>query len=157
MSQMSTAAANTGSAIARGVLQEVVAPSATRPGHIVLAVPGTSYQIHLRPAGPITATPGKRIAGTIRGECRRCDKVDSGGRFVEPVFGRPRRVQGTVIAQDAGARTLTVDAGGAAIPGVEWGLPIVVKLSDARQTPADYAIGQMVTFEVLDGATFTQA
>lgn len=145
------------SLVARGILQEIVPTTATVPGYVVLAVPGTSYQIHLRPTGTISAQPGQRVRGVIRCECRRCDLVDSGGRYWEPVYGRPRRVQGTVIAQDAAAKTITVDAGGAAVPGVDWGLPVVVKLTDSRQSPGDFPVGRMVTFEVLEGATFSQA
>lgn len=142
--------------LARGILSEIVASTATKPGYIVVSIPGTSYQVHLRPQGEITTQVGKRIAGEIRCQCRRCDRVDSGGRYLEPVFGRPRRVQGTVIATNASANTLTVDAGGAAIPGVAWGLPIVVQLTDARNRAADFPVGAMVTFEVLDGATFRE-
>lgn len=156
MTTAPASAAPATTSLARGILHDIVASTATKPGYIVIAVPGTSYQVHLRPHGEITTQVGKRIAGEIRCQCRRCDKVDSGGRYLEPVFGRPRRVQGTVVDANAGANTLTVDAGGAAIPGVAWGLPIVVQLTDARNRAADFPVGTMVTFEVLDGATFRE-
>ena len=42
-------------------------------------------------------------------EAKRIDVVTTGGRYVEPVYGRPRRVQGTVIAIEDGA--VVVNAG----------------------------------------------
>ena len=125
--------------LARGV---VGAPAA---GHFVLEVPNTSYQIHLVPTAPITVARGKRIVGVIRLEARRVDVVGTGGRYFEPVYGRPRRVQGTVVATDAAANTLTVNAG----------VPVVVTLTDARQQASAFGVGQLVSFDALDGATFT--
>jgi hypothetical protein len=113
--------------------------------YIVMGVPNTSYQLHLVPTAPINTPVGKRLIGTIRLEARRVDAVGTGGQFVEPVFGRPRRVQGTVIAHVGGA--LVVDAG----------VPIHAKLTDARQKPEDFPIGQMVGFDAVAGATFTPA
>lgn len=131
--------------LARGVLAQIVAPTATRPGHIVLALLDTSYEIHLLPVGPIATPVGKRIVGVIRAEARRVDVVKSGGRYVEPVAGRPRRVQGTVVGRDASANTITVNAG----------VPIVLKLTDARQRADQYEDGAFVSCDVCDGATFT--
>jgi hypothetical protein len=130
---------------ARGELLEIVAPTATRAGYIKLAFPNTSYQMHLIPAGAITAQVGKRILGTIRAKARRIDTVGTGGRYVEPVYGHPRRVQGSVIAIDGGA--VVVDAT----------VPIHCTPTDARQKASDFQPGQFVSFDVLDGATFTQA
>lgn len=131
--------------LARGILVESVPASPPRPALVKVAFLGTSYEMHLRPTGPIATAPGKRIIGTIRGECRRIDLVSTGGRFVEPVIGRPRRVQGTVLWADGDA--LVVDAGMAihAVP------------MDPRQSPASFAPGDLVAFDLLDGATFTPA
>jgi hypothetical protein len=131
--------------LARGELSEVCAPTATKPGHIVIEFPNTSYQMHLLPSGPITTPVGKRIIGTIRATARRVDLVETGGKYVEPVFGRPRRVQGTVIGGDDRSRTLIVDAG----------MPIHCAMTDARQLPSMFPRGAMVSFDVLDGATFS--
>lgn len=130
-------------AVARGVLNEIVPPTATKPGFIKFAVPNTSYELHLRPTADITTQPGKRILGVIRVEARRIDATGTGGRFVEPVFGRPRRVQGTVIRAEAGA--VVVDAG----------VPIHLVPTDGRQRPEQFQPGEMVGCDVLDGATFT--
>lgn len=71
--------------------------------------------------------------------------MQSGGRYLEPVYGRPRRVQGSVIAIDA--NSIVVNAG----------VPVLVEPTDPRQNPGSFAVGQFVSFDALDGATFTQA
>ncbi len=111
--------------------------------YIVMGVPNTSYQLHLVPTAPVTTQPGKRLIGTIRLEARRVDAVGTGGQFVEPVFGRPRRVQGTVIAHAGNA--LVIDAG----------IPIHAVLTDARQKAEQFAVGQLVSFDAVAGATIT--
>jgi hypothetical protein len=109
---------------------------------IKFAVPNTSYELHLLPTSPVTAGVSKRLIGTIRAQARRIDVVQSGGQYVEPVMGRPRRVQGTVIAI----------AGNAVV--VDAGVPIHCTPTDARQQASQFAPGQFVSFDVLDGATF---
>lgn len=131
--------------LARGVLGAVVPETATKAAYVVLTVPNTSYQLHLRPAGEIKTPVGKRVIGTIHARARRMDVVQTGGRFVEPVAGRPRRVQGAVVATDDAAGTVTVNAG----------VPIVCTLTDERQKPSQFEAGQVVGFDVLEGATFT--
>jgi hypothetical protein len=131
--------------LARGTLEEIVGPTATQTGHIVVSVPNTSYRLHLLPSTPITAELGKRIIGTIRAKARRIDSVQTGGRYVEPVFGRPRRIQGSVISISGDA--VVVDAT----------MPIHVTPTDPRQKATDFTPGQFVSFDALDGATFAQA
>jgi hypothetical protein len=133
-------------AVARGVLEEVVPETATAPGYVVISFPNTSYRTHLLPTGggaPVTTEPGKRILGVIRCRARRIDKVKTGGRYLEPVYGRPRRVQGSVIAVEGDA--VVVDAS----------VPVHVVPTDPRQKPADFQPGDFVSFDALDGATFT--
>lgn len=132
--------------LARGVLEAVVAPTATKPGHVVISFPNTSYQMHLLPTRPVSGEVGKRIIGIVRATARRVDAVSTGGKYVEPVFGHPRRVQGRVVGHDDGARVLIVDAA----------VPMHCTLSDQRQTPSDFPIGELVSFDALDGSTFTQ-
>ena len=124
---------------ARGVLAE------SGFERITFEVPGTSYRFELlvyqQPRTPV----GKRIVGTIRAQAKRVDLVHTGGRYVEPVYGRPRRVQGEVLAIDAVENTITVDAG----------LPIVCRLTDARQKAGDFPPGSFVSFDVTPGASFT--
>lgn len=133
--------------LARGTFLGDSPATATRPAHVAITFPNTNYELHLLPASNVSAAPGKRIMGSIRAKARRVDKVQTGGRYVEPVFGRPRRVQGAIIAINAAARTITIDAG----------FPIECTLTDERQSPTTFAVGDFVSFDVLDGATFTQA
>lgn len=142
---------------ARGVLHEIVAATATKPGYIVLAIPGSNYQLHLRPSAELAArlspaNVGKRLVGQISVEARRIDSVRTGGRYIEPVHGRPRRVQGTVTAVDMASGTIIVDAGGATtVDGLP--LPVRCRPTDARQRADQFAPGDLVSMDVLDGAT----
>lgn len=139
----------------RGQLAEVVEATASSPGYIVFALPGSSYKMHLRPTGPISVAVGKRLVGTIACQVRRVDTSFTGGQYVEPVEGRPRRVQGRVVKVDGAAGTITLNCGApASVDGPP--LMIVCKLLDARQKPEQFAIGNLVTADVMDGATFTQ-
>lgn len=133
-------------AIARGILLEHRPATATTPELVVLGFHNTNYRVHLRPIGPIEAEIGKRILGTIRAEAKRVDVCETGGRYVEPVYGRPRRVQGTVAETDAAANTITVNAG----------LPLLCRLADARNQATQFEPGDVVTFDVMPGATFEQ-
>lgn len=131
--------------LARGVYQEVTAATPVKPAVMKVTFLNTNYELHLVPAGVIKTEPGKRIIGVIRAKARRVDVVETGGRYVEPVIGRPRRVQGSIIVTNEGRRSIVVDAG----------VPIECELMDDRQKPGDFAAGQFVSFDVMDGATFT--
>ncbi|MEO1009381.1 MAG: hypothetical protein AAFX79_12530 [Planctomycetota bacterium] len=130
--------------LARGVLEEVVSATATKPEFARIGFPNTSYVLHLLPDGDIAAKPGGRILGRIHAHVRRVDPVDAGGRYVEPVFGRPRRIQGTVVAHEGGR--IVVDAG----------VAFHCTLADERQRASDFAIGDMITCAVRDGASFAE-
>jgi hypothetical protein len=133
--------------LTRGVLEATVEQTATKPAYLVLGLYNSDYGMHLIPTGEITGTVGKRIIGTIRAEAKRVDVVKAGGKYVEPVTGRPRRVQGRVVETDTSRNTVTVDAGAA----------FVCRLTDHRQRASDFEPGQFVSFDVLNGATFEQA
>lgn len=132
--------------LTRGVLEEIHAETATKPAFIVIGLYNTEYRLHLLPVGEITAEPGSRILGAIRAEAKRVDVVKTGGKYVEPVYGQPRRVQGKVIETDTSRNTLTVDAAA----------PFVCRLTDHRQRASDFEAGQFVSFDVLSGASFEQ-
>lgn len=131
--------------LARGVFEGVIPATATKVSMVKLSFLNTNYAVHLVPAGTITTTPGKRILGMIRAKARRVDVVQTGGKYLEPVIGRPRRVQGRVIVANDGRRSIVVDAG----------IPIECELTDDRQKPGDFPEGTLVSFDVLEGATFT--
>ena len=132
--------------LARGKFAEHHPASATKPERVVISFPNTSYRLELIPTTAVRTPVGKRIHGVVRAEARRVDKVGSGGRYVEPVFGRPRRVQGHVLATNFETGAILVHAG----------VPIVCALSDARQKPEDFDRGDFVSFDVSPGATFEE-
>ncbi len=113
-------------------------------GTIVLALPGSDYRLHLACDSALHPGVGGRVHGVIRAQARRVDVTRSGGAFIEPVYGRPRRIQGRVIATDAQANTITVNTGVC---------PITATLMPA-QAAADFADGVFVGFDVEPGATF---
>ncbi len=115
-----------------------------RDGLIVFALPGTDYRLHLLVDEPIKAEPGDLIRGRIEAQAMRVDQAHSGGRFIEPVFGRPRRVQGRILAVDTDNNTVTVRAA----------CPVVLQLTHARQSAANFNIGVIGTCDVKPGARF---
>ncbi len=123
--------------IARGIL------AAAAPDRIVLSVPNTDYQLHLIVEHPPTTPIGKRIAGVIRAQGRRIDVVQTGGSYIEPVYGRPRRIQGPIVAIDPATQAVTVDAA----------VPIVCK-TDGRQRAEQFRIGDFVALDLIPGAFF---
>lgn len=127
--------------IARGVYGGTTAGKSL----VRILFPGTSYDLQLSPRGEVTAVEGKRIEGIIALDARRLDLVGTGGRFIEPVFGRPRRVQGMVVGVADGRLV------------VNCGVPLHLRLTDVRQQPERFEPGTMVGCDVMDGGTFTQS
>lgn len=116
---------------------------------VIVSLPGTDYRLRLElDAARKDRLPaaGQRVEGIIRAVARRVDKAHVGGRFIEPVYGRPRRVQGRVAAVDDQQRTLTVQCA----PGCA----LVITLGDPRQQARDFEIGDIVGFDVQRGACF---
>ncbi len=131
--------------LARGVLEEVLPATATKPAYAVISFPNTSYRVHLEPVGEITVRPGKTITGTIHARAKRIDTCTTGGRFIDPVFGRPRRVQGSIVAIEGDA--VVVNAG----------VPIHCVPTDPRQKASDFEVGQFVSMGVEGGTSFEEA
>jgi len=131
--------------IAKGVLVD------ERDGVIDLAIPGTDYRLALAVHSPLNARENdmldRKIRGVILAQARRIDVVVTGGRYVEPVYGRPRRVQGAIVALDPAADTVTVKAHEA--------MPIVCK-TNGIQHATDFKVGQFVSMDVAPGATFSR-
>jgi len=113
---------------------------------VVLSVPGTSYQLHLGVYQPLSAHIGKTVIGAIRAQARRIDVVRTGGKYIEPVYGRPRRIQGTIVAIDPADQTVTIDAT----------VPFVCR-TDGRQRAEQFTVGQFVACDVAPGASFVPA
>ena len=112
----------------------------------VLKVPGTDYQIFLLKNGSVTPDDKNLATGVIRTEALRVDVIKAGGRYIEPVYGRPRRIQGNIIGGDVSKNEIIVNAGGAAI---------TAKLMNLQKA-SDFMIGQNVSFDVKSGASFEQ-
>ena len=123
--------------IVRGVLLE------SHPDRIVLGVPGTDYRLHLVTARPIGAAAGSHVRGRIEVSARRVDVTRVGGQFIDPVYGRPRIIQGTVIETGLEHSTMVVKAV----------VPLHVKVRPPQKS-ADFEVGTMVTFSVDAGAVF---
>ena len=127
--------------LARGTLTEVRESAGVT---ITLSIANSSYGLLLHTASKPSTPIGKRIVGRISVKARRVDPIPAGGVYVEPVTGRPRRVQGRVISISDSAPAITVDAG----------VPIELVLTAPGQSPRDFQPGMLVSCDVLPGATF---
>lgn len=136
--------------LTRGTLAEVRPATATQPAFVVLTIPNTDYRIQLRPHGDDLARfegrIGSPVIGIIRVPAKRLDICGAGGRFVEPCFGRPRRVQGMVRAVLKPENVVVV--------GAANGLSLHLTPTAPGQTAAQFAEGDFLTCGVLDGASF---
>jgi hypothetical protein len=81
-------------------------------GIATLRVPGSNYRNSFVFHGdPATLPAGARVRGTIHAPAWKVDRVELGGNYVEPLYGRPRRMQGTILSVDAAKNELTVQVG----------------------------------------------
>lgn len=114
-------------------------------GEVVLTIHHTDYQLHLvAENAAVAALPlHKPVTGRITAKARRVDVTTTGGRFIEPVYGRPRRVQGRISGLDPAANTITV----------QTCCPITVTLMP-NQKAEQFEVGQLVGFDVEKGAAF---
>jgi chorismate mutase len=62
-----------------------------------------------------------------------------GGNYVEPLYGRPRRMQGTILSVNAATNELTVQVA----------YEVTVKLP-AKYKAADYLVGQRVGWDNIE-------
>ncbi|MEX0774476.1 MAG: hypothetical protein WD042_02055 [Phycisphaeraceae bacterium] len=113
---------------------------------LVLSLLGTDYRLHLAIDAATAAELGKvgdRLEGFIHARAKRIDVVRTGGRYIEPLYGRPRRVQGRITTVDSAANTLTVLAA----------CPLVVTTTVDPQA-GRFVQGQLVSFDIERGARF---
>ena len=79
-----------------------VLESAPTETQVVLGLHGTDYRLELTPTvapedfPPLKSERNRRIRGVIQARALKMHQASAGGRFIEPVHGRPRIVQGTV-------------------------------------------------------------
>jgi hypothetical protein len=80
-----------------------------RPEFVIFEVPGTEYRLHLATTSPLGGREAKRVHGEIHAKALRMHRSDTGGRFIEPIYGQPRIVQGEVLAVDVAGRRVLMD------------------------------------------------
>jgi hypothetical protein len=114
---------------------------------ITLRIPPTNYRnsFLLKPGSPVTAD-GVRVRGTIHAPAWKVDRVDLGGNYVEPLYGRPRRMQGTILSVNPATNELTVQVG----------YEVTVKLPE-KYKAADFQPGQRVGWDNIEIPTFEPA
>ena len=110
----------------------------------MLHKPGTDYALELAIDPEAVIEPGGMVTGEIRVEAARIDTIKTGGRYIEPLAGPPRRVAGRVIEPDPHANVIVVDAGP---------FPVVCTPSHPQRSK-DFEHGQLVTMGVRPGAVF---
>lgn len=119
---------------------------------VVLGVHGTDYRITLSPSVGPSSFPvpasrrNRRIRGTVLGRALKMHRADAGGRFIEPVHGQPRIVQGTVSRVDAANDRLLMDI---VIP--MW---ITVETGVTGQSASDFQTGELLNFYLESGTRF---
>lgn len=122
---------------------------------VVLGLHGTDYVLELTPSIPPDRFPevrskrNRRIRGVIHGRALKMHLAKAGGRFVEPVHGQPRIVQGTVYAVDAPNDRLLMDV---VVP--MW---ITVESEITGQVASDFKPGDLLNFYLESGTRFTPA
>jgi hypothetical protein len=112
-------------------------------GIVTLAVPGSNYRNSFQIQGDAHLTPGERLRGTIHAPAWKVDRVELGGNYVEPLYGRPRRMQGTILSVNAATNELTVRVGYEA----------TVRLPD-KYKAADYKAGERVGWDNIEMPRF---
>jgi hypothetical protein len=108
-------------------------------GMITVRVPGMNYQNSFQLKNGISVSAGDRIRATIHAPAWKVDRVDMGGNYVEPLYGRPRRMQGTILSVNAATNELTVQVA----------YEVTVKLP-AKYKAADYLVGQRVGWDNIE-------
>ena len=106
---------------------------------VTVVVPGTNYRSTFKYAGAAPLQVGQRVNAVVHAPTRKIEVVSDGGNYVEPLFGRPRRMQGRVVEQHATTSELLVQAG----------YPVRVKLPHG-QTVADFPVGSRVGWDNAD-------
>lgn len=134
--------------LTRGLITSVHDATATKPRFAVLKLHNSDYELHMAPPSngwTDGVSSGAKVVGRLRASARRVDICRTGGRYVDPVVGMPRRVQGKVLSAEGGV--LVVDAGAV----------FTLRLTAPGQKPDQFEVGAMVTCEVMPGATFELA
>lgn len=113
---------------------------------IVMGLPGTDYRFHLKVRESVEQALGSPLRGHIEAQARRLDRAVAGGRYIEPVYGRPRRLQGPIVATDETENCVTV----------RCACPVRCRLGSGQKT-TDFHVGDFVTFDIEPDALFVPA
>jgi hypothetical protein len=116
-------------------------------GTVTLKVPGMNYRnTFLIQGNAASFEPGQRIRGAIHAPAWKVDRVELGGNYVEPLCGRPRRMQGTILSVNPAANELTVRVG----------YEVTVQLP-AKYNASTYQPGERVGWDNIEIPTFEPA
>jgi hypothetical protein len=121
---------------------------AIQDNQITLAAPPTNYRntYILKSENAPALAVGERVRGTILAPAWKVDRVELGGNYIEPLTGRPRRMQGTILANNPAANELTVQVG----------YEVTVKLPE-KYNAADFLPGQRVGWDNIEIPIFEPA
>lgn len=124
-------------------------------GRVIVLIPGTEYRLWLRPEAPgafsgpgslpsaLRDRIGRRVEGRISAAALRMHLASAGGRFIEPLDGMPRIVQGAILDVDTLTRRVLVDVG----------VPMWVTLHPDQAITA-FAPGELWNCYLESGSTF---
>lgn len=112
-------------------------------GTVTLRVAGMNYQNTFLVKGEEGLQVGQRVRGRIYAPAWKVDRVGMGGNYVEPLMGRPRRMQGTILSVDTVANELTVRVG----------YEVTVRLPE-KYRAGDFEVGERVGWDNVDVPVF---
>ncbi len=110
---------------------------------ITLRIPGTNYRNTFKFSGVAAPGPGAKVFGAIHVLARKTESISDGGNYVEPLFDRPRRMQGLVLARNSQKNQLVVQVG----------YEVTVQLP-ADQNVSEFPVGSRVGWDNADWPIF---
>ena len=122
-------------------------------GVVVLGVHGSDYRLELVSTVDAESFPeprsqrNRRIHGVIEARALKLHRASAGGRFIEPVHGRPRILQGTVYEVDLANDRLLMDV---VVP--MW---VTVETEITGQAACEFSQGDLLNFYVESDISFT--
>ena len=117
------------------------------PGKVILGIYNTNYKLYLDTEDTIDAHHHTRIKGIIRASVWKVDFVSKGGAYIEPVAGKPRRIQGKVEGHIEDENAILIEL---------WNIVIVANLPE-RWTATEIPEGTKVAVDIQDIPTFELA
>jgi hypothetical protein len=116
-------------------------------GTVVLGVAGSNYKnTFVLRDGAEKLAPGQRVRGVVKAPAWKVDRVDLGGNYVEPLYGRPRRMQGTILAVDTTRNELVVQVG----------YEVTVQLPE-KYSAGNFKVGERVGWDNIEMPVFEMA